>query len=67
MMGNHGATVIGETVAEAFEELYYLEKACKTMILAYSSGQPLNILSEELAYQTAKGWDDFSRGFRRTF
>lgn len=59
MMGNHGATVIGETVAEAFEELYYLEKACKTMILAYSSGQPLNILSEELAYQTAKGWDDF--------
>ncbi|MZR31589.1 class II aldolase/adducin family protein [Sneathiella litorea] len=59
MMGNHGVTVVGETVAEAFEDLYYLEKACKTMILAYSSGQPLNILSHELACEIAKGWDDF--------
>jgi ribulose-5-phosphate 4-epimerase/fuculose-1-phosphate aldolase len=59
MMGNHGITVIGETVAEAFEDLYYLEKACKTMVLAYSSGQSLNILPHELACETAKGWDDF--------
>lgn len=59
MMGNHGVTVVGETVAEAFEDLYYLEKACKTMILAYSSGQPLNILSDELAREIVIGWDDF--------
>jgi ribulose-5-phosphate 4-epimerase/fuculose-1-phosphate aldolase len=38
MMGNHGITVTGETVSEAFEDLYYLKKACKTMILAYSTG-----------------------------
>lgn len=60
MMGNHGITVIGETVAEAFESLYYLEKACKTMVLAYSTGQPLNVLSDELAEQTAASWDEFS-------
>ena len=59
MMGNHGITVTGATIAEAFEDLYYLEKACKTMVLAYSTGQPLNILSHELAQQTAESWDEF--------
>jgi ribulose-5-phosphate 4-epimerase/fuculose-1-phosphate aldolase len=59
MMGNHGITVVGETVAEAFEDLYYLEKACKTMVLAYSTGQELNVLPHELALETAQGWDDF--------
>ena len=60
MMGNHGVTVIGETVAEAFETLYYLEKACKTMVLAYSIGQELNVLSDKLAEQTAASWDEFA-------
>jgi ribulose-5-phosphate 4-epimerase/fuculose-1-phosphate aldolase len=59
MMGNHGITVIGEPVAEAFESLYYLEKACKTMVLAYSTGQPLNVLPHELALQTAQSWEEF--------
>jgi ribulose-5-phosphate 4-epimerase/fuculose-1-phosphate aldolase len=60
MMGNHGITVIGETVAEAFESLYYLEKACKTMVLAYSTGQELNVLPHKLALETAHSWDEFS-------
>jgi len=60
MMGNHGITVVGETVAEAFESLYYLEKACKTMVLAYSTGQELNVMPHELALETAQSWDDFS-------
>jgi ribulose-5-phosphate 4-epimerase/fuculose-1-phosphate aldolase len=59
MMGNHGITVVGETIAEAFEDLYYLEKACKTMVLAYSTGQPLNVLPHELALKTAKSWGEF--------
>jgi ribulose-5-phosphate 4-epimerase/fuculose-1-phosphate aldolase len=59
MMGNHGVTVVGETVAKAFETMYYLEKACKTMVLAYSTGQPLNVLSDEIAEKTAASWDDF--------
>jgi len=60
MMGNHGVTVLGDTVAEAFETLYYLEKACKTMVLAYSTGQPLNVLNDDLAEQTAASWDAFT-------
>jgi len=57
MMGNHGVSVIGNTIAEAFEDMYYLEKACRTMILAYQTGQPLNIMTPEIAEKTAKGWD----------
>ncbi|MGB1238399.1 MAG: class II aldolase/adducin family protein [Pseudomonadales bacterium] len=60
MMGNHGITVVGESVASAFESLYYLEKACKTMVLAYSTGRELSILSDELAEETAASWDEFS-------
>ena len=56
MMGNHGISVSGATVAEAFEDLYYLERASKTLILAYSSGQALNVMSDQLAQKTAEGW-----------
>lgn len=56
IMGNHGVTVTGRTVAEAFEELYFVERAAKILVLAYSTGQPLNVMSEELAQKTADGW-----------
>lgn len=59
MMGNHGVTVLGASVAQAFDTLYYLEKACKTMVLAYSTAQPMQVLSDKLAEQTALSWDDF--------
>jgi ribulose-5-phosphate 4-epimerase/fuculose-1-phosphate aldolase len=60
MMGNHGVLVTAPTVAEAFEDLYFLERACQTLILAYSSGQPLNVMSPPLAERTALDWEDYS-------
>ena len=60
MMGNHGVSIVGETVAEAFENLYYLERASKTMVLAYSSGQPLNIMDDAVAEKTAQSWEEYS-------
>ena len=59
MMGNHGVTVAAESVAIAFEELYYLEKACKTMVLAYSTGQPLAVLDDEVASSVSKSFDRY--------
>jgi len=60
MMGNHGVSCAGETVAEAFEHLYYLERAAKTMMLAYASGQPLSIMDNEIAESTAQSWEEYS-------
>ena len=60
MMGNHGVAVGGTTIAEAFETLYYLERACQTLVLAYSTGQPLSVLSDDMAAKVAKGWKQFA-------
>ncbi len=59
LLGNHGVLVTAETVARAFDDLYYLERACQTLVLAYSTGQKLNVMSPEVAERTARGWDDY--------
>lgn len=53
VMGNHGVMVIGNTIAETFNRLYYFEKACMTYILALQTGRPLRIMSAEVAEKTA--------------
>ena len=60
IMGNHGVLVAGETVAQAFDDLYFLERACQTMVLAYSTGQDLNVMPHDLATRTANDWKDYS-------
>ncbi|MBD2607031.1 class II aldolase/adducin family protein [Scytonema hofmannii FACHB-248] len=55
-MGNHGILVIGQTVAEAFDELYYLEKVAQIQLLALSSRQKLDIIPDEIAAKTRKQW-----------
>ena len=57
VMGNHGVLAVGDTVADAFDELYYIERAARNLVLAYSTGQPLNILSDQVAEQTATQWE----------
>jgi ribulose-5-phosphate 4-epimerase/fuculose-1-phosphate aldolase len=59
MMGNHGITVAADTVGYAFDQLYYFEKACETVITAYSTGKPLNILSDDVARLTCQQWIDY--------
>lgn len=54
IMGNHGVMVIGQTVAETFNRLYYFERACETYIRALQTGQPLRVLSDEVAEKTAQ-------------
>jgi len=39
-MANHGVLVIGETVAEAYDRLYYLERACQVQVYAMWTGRP---------------------------
>ncbi|UCH74910.1 MAG: class II aldolase/adducin family protein [Rhodospirillales bacterium] len=58
-MANHGVAVIGRSVAEAFDETYYLERACKLQVLALSTGQPLNVVSDEVAEMTRRQWTEF--------
>jgi ribulose-5-phosphate 4-epimerase/fuculose-1-phosphate aldolase len=57
MMGNHGVLVCGSSVADAFDRLYYLERACQTLVLAYQTGKPLKVMSHAVAEKTAQEWE----------
>ena len=50
-MKNHGVLVVGDTVAQAYRRLYKLERVCRAQILAMSTGQPLEVLSDEIVAQ----------------
>ncbi|MEM6637039.1 MAG: class II aldolase and adducin N-terminal domain-containing protein [Pseudomonadota bacterium] len=54
VMGNHGVMVIGDTVADTFDRLYYFERAAETYIRALQTGRPLRVLSDEIAEKTAR-------------
>jgi ribulose-5-phosphate 4-epimerase/fuculose-1-phosphate aldolase len=41
LMGNHGALIVGRTLPQAFERLYFLERAAQAQVLAMSTGRPL--------------------------
>ena len=48
-LANHGVIVTGNTVFEAWESLYYLEKACRAQILSMSMGNKLKIINGQIA------------------
>ena len=47
-MNNHCVLVTGDTVAQAYRRLYKLERVCRAQVLAMSTGQPLQLLSEDV-------------------
>ena len=62
-MGNHGVIVVGPTVAQALDELYFLEKAAKLQVLALSTGRPLALIPEPLAALACAQWNDYPTAF----
>jgi ribulose-5-phosphate 4-epimerase/fuculose-1-phosphate aldolase len=59
VMGNHGVLVVGRTVAETFNRLYYFERAAETYIRALQTGQPLRVMPDEIAEKTAREWEAY--------
>ena len=59
IMGNHGIMVIGATVAETFNRLYYFERAAETYIRALQTGQPLRVMPDDIAEKTARELEDY--------
>ena len=52
-MKNHGVMVVGASVAEAWDDLYYLERAAEAQRLAMSTGRKLKPVAEAVARATA--------------
>lgn len=52
MLRNHGVLVTGDSLARAFERLYFLERACRVQVLALSTGRRLGVLPEPVVRAT---------------
>jgi len=59
IMGNHGILVVGNTVAEAFNRMYYFERAAETYVKGLWTGKPLRRLSDAVAAKVADEMDDY--------
>jgi ribulose-5-phosphate 4-epimerase/fuculose-1-phosphate aldolase len=62
-MGNHGVIVVAPSVAQAFDELYYLEKAAQLQVLALSTGRPLELIPEPVAALAGDQWNNYPTRF----
>jgi ribulose-5-phosphate 4-epimerase/fuculose-1-phosphate aldolase len=56
-LANHGVVVCGQRIDHAYDDLYYLERACAAQVMAKSTGSPLApvppAMAEFVARQTA--------------
>ncbi len=53
-LANHGVIVTGPSVAWAFDDLYFLERACMLQVLAMGTGKPLKPIAPHVAVRTAR-------------
>ncbi|MEM7044971.1 MAG: class II aldolase and adducin N-terminal domain-containing protein [Pseudomonadota bacterium] len=67
IMGNHGIMVIGDNVADAFNRLYYFERAAETYVKALWTGQKLRVLSDEIAEKAARELESYPDQAERHF
>jgi ribulose-5-phosphate 4-epimerase/fuculose-1-phosphate aldolase len=54
MLSNHGVLVVGETVPQAFERLYFLERSAQAQVLALSTGRPLKPIPLDIVRSTVE-------------
>ncbi|GLY38909.1 class II aldolase [Amycolatopsis sp. NBRC 101858] len=56
ILRNHGTITTGRSVAQAFTENYYLEKAARAQLLAMAAGSPLITPPREVIELTVRQW-----------
>ncbi len=54
ILRNHGTLTVGETVADAFIRMYFLERACEAQVLALRGGAEINRPPEGTPEKTAE-------------
>ncbi len=67
IMGNHGVLVLGNSVADTFNRLYYFERAAETYIKALQTGRKLRVLSHEIAESVAREIENYPGQAERHF
>lgn len=57
MLAHHGVIVVGETVARAFDDLYFFERACMNQMMAYGSGRELREIPQAIADRAIRQYE----------
>jgi ribulose-5-phosphate 4-epimerase/fuculose-1-phosphate aldolase len=52
MMRNHGVLVVGQNIPQAWERLYFLERAAQAQVLALSTGRALRLVPDAVVTAT---------------
>ena len=60
LMANHGVLVVGNSIAQAFDELYYFERAAEMLLTCYASGKALRLMSDPVAELTKRQWLEYT-------
>lgn len=60
LMANHGVMVVGPTVADAFDELYYFERAAELLLTCYATGKPIRLMPDNVAELTKRQWLEYT-------
>jgi ribulose-5-phosphate 4-epimerase/fuculose-1-phosphate aldolase len=61
ILRNHGLLTCGPTIADAFAELYHLQRACEVQIAAMSGGAAINVPPLAVARHAAMQFDKTAR------
>lgn len=56
-LASHGIIVTHRTIAEAYDDLYYLERACEVQVIARQTGLPLRRLPEDVLHATEEQFE----------
>ena len=65
-LAHHGVIVVGETIAQAFDDLYYLERACEVQIIAMSTGRPVKRIGDNMAGSVFERWSGKDGSYAKT-
>lgn len=63
MMANHGVATVGQTVSEAYDRLYYVERVAQVQLYAMWTGRPLRHLPQDVVDHTISAFRDKSHQY----
>ena len=52
LLRNHGVLAVGKSVAEAFNNTYRIERACRTQLMAQNDADPIVLPGEDVIAKT---------------
>jgi ribulose-5-phosphate 4-epimerase/fuculose-1-phosphate aldolase len=61
ILRNHGLLTCGPTVADAFAEMYHLQRACEVQVAALAGGRPIRVPPRDIARRAAAQFDATAR------